>query len=55
MVAPRNVCGDGSPGMDSQGMPRVLSQFCDPLGADTHQAAREVYDDLVRPQVHDRW
>ncbi|MBY5161456.1 aldo/keto reductase [Salsipaludibacter albus] len=26
-----------------------------PLGSDIHRAAREVYDDLVRPQVHDRW
>ncbi|GAA0809629.1 aldo/keto reductase [Spirilliplanes yamanashiensis] len=26
-----------------------------PLDADTHAAVRAVYDDLIRPQIHDRW
>ncbi|MFV2197806.1 aldo/keto reductase [Nocardiopsis sp. LOL_012] len=26
-----------------------------PLGADTHERVRRVYDDLVRPHVHHRW
>lgn len=26
-----------------------------PLGEDVHRRAREVYDELVRPQVHHRW
>ncbi|MEU4215955.1 aldo/keto reductase [Actinoplanes sp. NPDC026623] len=26
-----------------------------PLGADAHEAVRAVYDELIRPQVHDRW
>ena len=26
-----------------------------PLDAETHAAVRAVYDDLIRPQVHDRW
>ncbi|MGE5292411.1 MAG: aldo/keto reductase [Micromonosporaceae bacterium] len=26
-----------------------------PLAGDTHDAVRAVYDELIRPQVHDRW
>ncbi len=26
-----------------------------PLSADAHEAVRSVYDELIRPQVHDRW
>jgi aryl-alcohol dehydrogenase-like predicted oxidoreductase len=26
-----------------------------PLGEQVHAAVREVYDELVRPHVHDRW
>jgi aryl-alcohol dehydrogenase-like predicted oxidoreductase len=26
-----------------------------PLGAEAHEAVRAVYDELIRPQVHDRW
>jgi aryl-alcohol dehydrogenase-like predicted oxidoreductase len=26
-----------------------------PLDQDTHKAVRDVYDELIRPQVHDRW
>lgn len=26
-----------------------------PLGTETHEAVRAVYDELIRPQVHDRW
>ncbi|MEU7889577.1 aldo/keto reductase [Microbispora bryophytorum] len=26
-----------------------------PLSAETHDAVRQVYDDLIRPQVHHRW
>ncbi|GGK85491.1 oxidoreductase [Mangrovihabitans endophyticus] len=26
-----------------------------PLGADAQDAVRQVYDELIRPQVHDRW
>ncbi len=26
-----------------------------PLSAQTHEAVRAVYDELIRPQVHDRW
>jgi aryl-alcohol dehydrogenase-like predicted oxidoreductase len=26
-----------------------------PLPSETHEALREVYDALIRPQVHDRW
>jgi aryl-alcohol dehydrogenase-like predicted oxidoreductase len=26
-----------------------------PLSAETHAAVRDIYDELIRPQVHDRW
>ena len=26
-----------------------------PLGQDTHKAVQDVYDELIRPQIHDRW
>jgi aryl-alcohol dehydrogenase-like predicted oxidoreductase len=26
-----------------------------PLGPDVHKAVQDVYDELIRPQVHDRW
>src|ERR1043165_4353561 len=26
-----------------------------PLSAETHEAVRAIYDELIRPQVHDRW
>lgn len=27
----------------------------EPLDQDTHKAVQAVYDELIRPQVHDRW
>jgi aryl-alcohol dehydrogenase-like predicted oxidoreductase len=27
----------------------------EPLSQDTHKAVRDIYDELIRPQIHDRW
>ncbi|MFD0773448.1 aldo/keto reductase [Streptomonospora algeriensis] len=33
----------------------AAAAFLDPLPQEVHSAVREVYDELVRPQVHHRW
>ncbi|MEU7914800.1 aldo/keto reductase [Microbispora bryophytorum] len=33
----------------------VAAAHFPPLSAETHDAVRQVYDDLIRPQVHHRW
>lgn len=39
----------------SQARDNATASNLDPLGEDVHAQVRDVYDDLVRDQVHDRW
>ncbi|HKJ54637.1 MAG TPA: aldo/keto reductase [Nitriliruptoraceae bacterium] len=45
------------PGARTQAQARgnAAASHLDPLAPDVHAALREVYDEMVRPHVHDRW